>query len=261
MADVRTTFGSPLEYISAVGVKTGNCENDGEQEGHRMIQSALDHGLTELYMDVLTLGSMVEKAIQRAVAALRTRNASLARRVIEEDAAIDQLRYQTEERVLVLISMYQPVVHDLWAVTAALNIITDLERMGDHAEGIATISLMVGDEQPLKPLNDVPLMAEYTTDMLRRALRAFANHDATLARRIAAEDDTVDALYNQVYRELLAIMLQDPRLIQQATLLLWAAHNLERVGDLVTSICERVIFTETGYMKDVTRKNNQINRE
>jgi len=216
-----------------------------------MPRIALDQGLRELHDDVLTLGSMVEKSIQRSVEALRTRDASIARRVIEEDAAVNALRFQIEDRALLLIATQQPLVHDLRTVAAVLSIITDLERMGDHAEGTATISLMIGDEPLLKPLLDIPRMAETATDMLRRSLLAFTDHDSVSARRVAAEDDAVDALYNQVYRELLTFMIGDPRTIHQATLLLWAAHNLERIGDRVTNICERVIFTETGRMQEI----------
>ena len=216
-----------------------------------MPRLALDQGLKELHADVLTLGSMVEKSIQRSVEALRTRDASVARRVIEDDAGVNGLRFQIEDRALLLIATQQPLVHDLRTIAAVLNIITDLERMGDHAEGTATISLMIGDEPLLKPLLDIPRMAETVTDMLRRALLAFTDHDIVSARRVAAEDDAVDALYNQVYRELLTFMIGDPRTIHQATLLLWAAHNLERIGDRVTNICERVLFTETGRMQEI----------
>ncbi|MDQ6833804.1 MAG: phosphate signaling complex protein PhoU, partial [Chloroflexota bacterium] len=193
----------------------------------------------------------VEKSIQRSVEALRTRDASVARRVIEDDARVNTLRFQIEDRALLLIATQQPIVHDLRTIAAVLNIITDLERMGDHAEGTATISLMIGDEPLLKPLLDIPRMAETVTDMLRQALLAFTDHDVVSARRVAAEDDAVDALYNQVYRELLTFMIGDPRTIHQATLLLWAAHNLERIGDRVTNICERVLFTETGRMQEI----------
>lgn len=216
-----------------------------------MPRIALDQGLKELHADVLTLGSMVEKSIQRSVEALRTRDASVARRVIEDDARVNALRFQIEDRALLLIATQQPLVHDLRTIAAVLNIITDLERMGDHAEGTATISLMIGDEPLLKPLLDIPRMADTVTDMLRRALLAFTDHDMVSARRVAAEDDAVDALYNQVYRELLTFMIGEPRTIQQATLLLWAAHNLERIGDRVTNICERVLFTETGRMQEI----------
>ena len=226
-----------------------------------MPRIALDHGLKDLHADVLTLGSMVEKSIQRSVEALRTRDASIARRVIEEDARVNALRFQIEDRALLLIATQQPLVHDLRTIAAVLNIITDLERMGDHAEGTATISLMIGDEPLLKPLLDVPRMAETVTDMLRRALLAFTDHDIVSARRVAAEDDAVDALYNQVYRELLTFMIGDPRTIHQATLLLWAAHNLERIGDRVTNICERVLFTETGHMQEIRPSGGQKMQE
>lgn len=216
-----------------------------------MPRAALDQGLRELYESVLTLGSMVEKSVQRSVEALRSRDAVIARRVIADDVHINTLRFEIEDRALLLIATQQPLVHDLRSIAAALNIITDLERMGDHAEGTATISLMIGDEPLLKPLLDIPRMSEKATDMLRRALLAFADHDIVAARRVAAEDDEVDALYNQVYRELLTFMIQDPHTIHQATLLLWAAHNLERIGDRVTNICERVIFTETGRMQEL----------
>jgi phosphate transport system protein len=216
-----------------------------------MPRIALNQGLKELTADMLTLGSMVEKAIQRSSEALRTRDASAARRVIEDDAEINALRFAIEDRALLLIATQQPLVHDLRTIAAVLNIITDLERMGDHAEGTATISLMIGDEPLLKPLMDIPRMADAVTDMLRRALAAFTDADIVAARRVADEDDAVDALYNQVYRELLTFMIGDPRTIHQATLLLWAAHNLERIGDRVTNICERVIFTETGKMQEI----------
>jgi phosphate transport system protein len=155
-----------------------------------------------------------------------------------------------------LIATQQPLVHDLRTIAAVLNIITDLERMGDHAEGTATISLMIGDEPLLKPLLDIPRMAETVTDMPAGA-PAFTDHDVVSARRVAAEDDAVDALYNQVYRELLTFMIGDPRTIHQATLLLWAAHNLERIGDRVTNICERVLFTETGRMRNPPVRRTQ----
>ena len=226
-----------------------------------MPRVALDEGLKQLHADVLTLGSMVEKAIQRAVEALRTRDAATARRVIADDAEINALRFQIEESALTLIAMQQPLVHDLRTIAAVLSIITDLERMGDHAEGIATLSLMIGDEPLLKPLLDVPRMAEKTTDMLRSALLAFTDADIVSARRVAVADDEVDALYNQVFRELLTFMLQDARTIQQATLLLWVAHNLERIGDRVTNICERVIFTETGTMQEFRPNGPRVTPE
>jgi phosphate transport system protein len=150
-----------------------------------------------------------------------------------------------------LIATQQPMASDLRIIVAVLNIITELERVGDHAEGIAKIAIMIGDEPPLKPLIDIPRMAEQTVDMLRRSLDAFINHDAKAARKISAEDDTVDQLYDQVFRELLTFMAEDPRTITRATRLIWVAHNLERSADRVTNICERVVFVVTGKMEEI----------
>jgi phosphate transport system protein len=140
---------------------------------------------------------------------------------------------------------------DLRIIVAVLNIITELERIGDHAEGIAKIAVAIGDEPPLKPLIDIPRMAEKTNDMLRRSLEAFVNRNAENATKIAAEDDEVDNLYNQVFRELLVFMMEDPKTITRATRLIWVAHNLERSADRVTNICERVVFIVTGKMKEI----------
>ncbi len=126
-----------------------------------------------------------------------------------------------------------------------------MERIGDHAEGIVKIVLMIGDEPPLKPLIDVPRMADKTVDMLHRSLDTFVKHDAEVARNIAAEDDEVDNLYDQVFRELLTFMAEDPRTITRATRLIWVAHNLERSADRVTNICERVVYMVTGKMEEI----------
>ena len=140
---------------------------------------------------------------------------------------------------------------DLRIIVAVLNIISEVERIGDYAEGIAKIAIMIGDEPPLKPLIDIPRMAEQTVDMLRRSLDAFINRDAEAARKISAEDDTIDQLYDQVFRELLTFMAEDPKTITRATRLIWVAHNLERSADRVTNICERVVFVVTGKMEEI----------
>jgi phosphate transport system protein len=194
------------------------------------------------------MGSMVEKQLDRSVTALRTLDHDAARRVIEGDNDIDRLRYQIEEHAIELIATQQPMASDLRTIVAALSIIVDMERVGDHAEGIAKITLKHGDQPLLKPLVDIPRMAELARGMLHRALDAFVNKDAEAAERVAAEDDEMDRLYNQVYRELLTYMLNDPRTIDRATWLLWVAHNLERVADRATNICERVVYLTTGQM-------------
>mgnify|MGYP005854613973 CR=1 FL=1 len=211
----------------------------------------MDRQLSELQDAVLELGSMVEKAIARSVDALRSRDMVESQRIIDDDLKVNRKRFEIEEKCLLIIATQQPLASDLRAIAAMLSIITDLERMADHAEGIAKINIMMGDEPLLKPLVDTPRMAEKGREMLRRALEAFVNRDAEEAKRIAALDDEVDELYNQVYRELLTFMIADPRTITRATHLLWVAHNLERIADRVTNICERVVFMVSGRMEEM----------
>jgi phosphate transport system protein len=174
----------------------------------------------------------------------------LAQDVINDDQKINQQRFGIEEACLHLITTQQPIASDLRTIAAVLNVITDLERMGDHAEGIAKISIIIGDEPPLKPLVDIPRMEEMARSMLQRSMDAFMSRDASSAREIAAEDDAIDQLYDQIYRELLTFMMADPSTINRATHLLWVSHNLERIADRVTNICERVVFLTTGRMEE-----------
>ena len=216
-----------------------------------MTRVELDRGLRALQDDALLLGSMVEKAIERAIDALKRRDLELSRKVVEQDVLINQKRFEIEGKCVELIATQEPVARDLRYIVAVLYIIAELERMADHAEGIGKISLMIGDRPPLKPLIDIPRMAQKATEMLRRSLDALVARDAEAARQICAEDDEVDNLYDQVYRELLTFMLKDPRTIDPATHLLWVAHNLERIADRATNIAERVIFLVTGKMEEV----------
>lgn len=216
-----------------------------------MPRESFDRHLHELQDEVLIMGSMVEKALDRSTDALKKRDLELARQVIADDAKINQKRFEIENKCIELIISQQPMASDLRMIVAVLNIIIDLERIGDHAEGNAKIAVMIGNEPPLKPLIDLPRMAEKTRDMLRRSLDAFVNHDAETAGRICDEDDEVDQLYDQVFRELLTFMAEDPRTITRATRLIWVGHNLERSADRVTNICERVIYLVTGKMQEV----------
>jgi phosphate transport system protein len=216
-------------------------------------RTAFHRELERLQDEVLVLGSMVEKATLRAVDALRARNMAAARAIEAEDTLINRKRFEIEEAALLLIATQQPMASDLRQLAAILHIVTDLERMGDYAAGIAHICVQIGDEPLIKPLIDVPRMAEKATGMLRRSLDAFIERDVVAAEHIAQEDDEVDDLYQQVYRELLTIMLANPRTIDQATHLLWVAHNLERVADRVQNICERVVFVVTGRMREFSR--------
>ena len=197
--------------------------------------------LREIQDDILVMGSMVEKAISRSVEALKKRNLALAQQVITDDLKVNEKRFDIEEKCIQLIATQQPMASDLRIIICVLNITTELERIGDYAEGIARIVEMIGDEPLLKPLIDIPRMAEKTTEMMRRSLDAFVNRDADTARQVVTEDDEVDNLYNQVFRELLTFMIEDPKTITRATRLVWVAHNLERSADRVTNICEREI--------------------
>jgi phosphate transport system protein len=182
---------------------------------------------------------------------LKQRDYECSRRLIAQDLEVNEKRFAIESDCLILIATQQPMASDLRILAAVLEVAGELERIGDYSKGISKINLMIGEEPLIKPLVDLPRMAEKASDMLHRALEAFATHDVELARSVPVEDDEVDALYNQVYRELLTLMMAKPSTIDQATYLLWAAHNLERAADRVTNICERVVFTVTGEMAEM----------
>ncbi len=223
-----------------------------------MVRETFDRELQRLQDEVLVLGSMVEEAIIESVEVLKRRDVEGSRRLIAQDRVINEKRFAIEADCLVLIATQQPLAGDLRTVAAVLEIVTELERIGDYAKGIARVNLMMGEKPLLKPLIDIPRMAEKARDMLHRALDAFVRRDVALARAIPAEDDEVDALYNQVYRELLTFIMANPRTIDQATYLLWVAHNLERAADRVTNICERVVFTATGEMMEMDSEEGLI---
>ncbi len=216
-----------------------------------MARATFDKHLGQLQDDMISLASMVEKAIDRSIEALKNRDLALAQQIINEDVNINLERFKIEQRGIDLIATQQPMARDLRIIMAILSIISDLERMADHAEGIAKIVLLIGDEPPLKPLIDVPRMAQKATSMLRCSLTAFIEQDAEAARQIGKEDDEVDALHEQVYRELLLFMIQDPKTVKRATYLLWVAHNLERIADRVTNICERIVFMVSSKYEDL----------
>ena len=216
-----------------------------------MTREAYQRNLKELQDEVLVLGSMIEKALERSMQALKGRDLDMAKQVLVEDKYVDKKRYEIEEQALDIMSCQAPMASDLRILLAILSIVTDLERMGDHAAGNAKIAVMIGDEPPLKPLVDLPRMNDRVIDMLHRSLDAFISHDAEAARKIVPEDDDIDNLYDQVFRELLTFMMEDPRTITRATRLIWVGHNLERTGDRVTNICERVVFMVTGKMEEL----------
>lgn len=201
--------------------------------------------------DVVSMSSMVDKALARSVEAMRLQDVVLARDVIKSDAEINSVRWKIEERALLLIATQAPMAGDLRTISSVIQIATELERMADHAAGNAKIVIETSSEPLLKPLVDIPRMSDLARSMLSDSISAFINQDAESARAIVARDDEVDNLYNQIYRELLTFMMADPGTINRATRLLWAAHNLERIADRVTNICERVVFAETGTLEEL----------
>ena len=213
------------------------------------------HQLEEVRDAVLTMGSMVDKAIDYAIDALRRRDVTLMQRVIKDDRHINRQRFDIEQSALLLMATQQPMASDLRFLAAVLHITTDLERMGDHARSVSRLGLKLNTEAPLKLPTELPRMADLCRDRLRRALDAFVARDADAALQIAGQDVTTDALQDAIYRDLLQVMLNDPDAIRRGTYLLWVAHNIERIGDHITNVCERVIFAVTGRMEELTERS------
>ena len=207
--------------------------------------------LAEDKEEVVAMGSMVEKALGLSIEALKKRDLSAAHQIIAKDAKIDEKRFAIEKRSIGLISAYQPAISDLNVIVTILNIITELERIGDYAAGIAKIVIMIGDEPPLKPLIDIPRMSDITIEMIHNSLKAFKENDYKGAVQVVGMDEVVDSLYDQIFRELLTFMMTDPKSINRATRLIWVAHNIERAADRATNICERVVYMLTGKMEEI----------
>ena len=216
-----------------------------------MPRTDFDRSLQQIQDELLVLGSMVEKSIDRSVMALKNRDLPLSKTVIDDDDLIDDLRNKIEEKCISVIATQNPMAGDLRTVISVLYIAEELERMGDYAEGIAKISLSIGKEPMLKPLVDIPRMAEKSSKMLSGSLDALVNRDEQLAIQVCRDDNEVDELYNQVYRELLTFMISDPKTIERATYLLWVSHNIERIADRATNISERVLYLITGKIFDI----------
>ena len=216
-----------------------------------MLRKTFENEIQQLKDEIIVLGSMVEQSILKSVEALKKRDIESSKKIIELDNEINAKRFALENDVMVLIATQQPMAHDLRLLASILEVISELERMGDYGKGIAVINIRMGDQALLKPMVDIPRMAQIGTSMLRRALTAFVNEDVEAARIIPPEDDQVDALYEQVYRELMTFIMEDPKNIERANWLLWASHNLERFADRVTNICERTVFIATGEIKEI----------
>jgi phosphate transport system protein len=223
-----------------------------------MIRKTFENELQEVRDEILVLGSMVEQAILETVEALKKRDIEASRKILIADREINKKRFEIENQLMILIATQQPMAHDLRFLASSMEIISELERMGDYAKGIANINVRMGDQPLLKPLIDVPRMAQKGVDMLHRSLTAFVEEDVEVAKTIPMEDDEVDALYNQVYRELMIFVIADPKSVERANWLLWVAHNLERVADRVTNICERTIFIATGELTEIKNSDDEF---
>lgn len=216
-----------------------------------MTREAYHKALKELQDEVLKMSAMVGTAIKESMEALKDRDMEKSRRIVKNDMLINRMRFDIEEKCIRLIATQQPMAVDLRVLASIINVITDLERIGDHAEGIAKISVSIGDEPLVKPLIDMPVMAGKALSMLQRCMAAFVARDAEAAKKICNEDDEVDLLYDTIYNELVLLMVQDPKIIKDATYLIWAAHNIERMADRVTNIAERVVYMATGKMEEM----------
>jgi phosphate transport system protein len=216
-----------------------------------MGREVFENELNEIRQQLLVLSREAVEAVRESVQVLKDRDPERGKSLIENDEKINYHTYEVEEACLNVIATQQPVAGDLRLLFSVLQISNELERIADYAKGIARINEKIGDEALIKPLVDVPRMAEITTTMLEEAIRAFLEEDEQAAREIPGRDVEVDMLYNQIHRELLTYVMSSPIVMEQAMMLIWVAHNLERVGDRVVNICERVIFTLTGDVVDL----------
>lgn len=217
----------------------------------RSSRAVLDKDLQAIQDDVLRMAHLLDAAVSRSLEALASQDTRLAEEIVAGDAEINTMRFHIEEACLALIATQQPAAGDLRAVIAAMNIVTDMERMADHAAGVARLVLTMGGQPLLKPLIDIPRMVELCRTMVRESLQAFVARDPEKARQVATQDNTIDALYKQIFRELLSFMVEDPSTTSRALYLLFAAHNYERIGDRATNIAERVIFMASGEMREL----------
>jgi phosphate transport system protein len=216
-----------------------------------MTREAYHKALNEVQDELQAMASMVATAIKNSMEALKSRDIEASKLVVKNDIYVNKKRFDIEEKCIRLIATQQPMAVDLRTLAAIINVITDLERIGDHAEGIAKISIAIGDGPLVKPLIDMPVMVDKALSMLNRCMKAFMDRDAAVAKKICDEDDEVDAFYDAIYNELVLLMVENPKIIKDATYLIWAAHNIERIADRVTNIAERVVYMVTGKMEEM----------
>lgn len=208
--------------------------------------------------EMLVMGSLVEQATMQSIESLKKRDKKMAVDVYNADRKINEKRYAIENSVLILIATQQPLAHDLRLLAALLEVSAEIERMGDYAKGIAKVVVNLGDIDIPIPIKEIEQMANMALSMLHRALGAFIIEDAVTAKSIPAEDDKVDEIYNKVQHQIVNLMIEKPQIIDHANLLMWVAHNLERMADRVSNICERTIFVTTGELLEIESKKKEI---
>ncbi|MBC8139470.1 MAG: phosphate signaling complex protein PhoU [Fibrella sp.] len=231
-------------FIPEFSLSVGDSEN---------LSSPVDT-LTELRRRILEMGAATEELVRDALRALTEQDSSLAATIMPRDDVVDRMDIEIEAMCLRLLAVPNPKPEELRLISAALKVITDIERIGDHAVDIAKISQRMGREMFYKPLVDIPRLGEMTRQMLHDALEAFVHRDLDRVERVIAGDDNVDALYARMRKELQFIMQEDPSSVLQASYLLFVAHYLERICDHCTNIAERVAFMETGEVKHSSPK-------
>jgi len=220
-------------------------------------RETLDRAIDDLLAQVVNQSLMVEKSLNEAVGALKSQDIAQAKLIYDADRQINKMHFDIEESVITLIATQQPMARDLRLLTAILEVTTELERMGDYAKGIARITVRIGQKELLPPIRHILPMTEVCVDLLHRAVQAFVERDAETARSIPKEDDQVDDFFNTIYRELMDQMIANPGSVDQANHLLWVAHNLERVADRVTNVCERIVFVVTGELLEMDRTDDE----
>lgn len=211
-----------------------------------MVRERYHNDLHRLKDDVSTMGTLVGEAIVNAVISLKTGDVNLAQTVIDNDDEIDKINVNIEETCMRLLALQQPMARDLRLIISILKMNIDLERMGDLALEIALISKITASSPPIKPLVDIPRMSEIEQDMLTKTMIAFVNKDVELAKDVAKRDDELDDLFDQIRRELISYMIEDPKTIKGAQHLTFVARYLERIGDHITNLCEDIVFMVTG---------------
>ena len=216
-----------------------------------MPRVTLDRQIHLVQDEVLALGSMVEQAMLLAMDALKNRDIPLAKRVFDDDQVINSKRYAIENNIMILMATQQPMAHDLRLLAALLEVSVELERMGDYAKTVSKVTIRLGDYTGPVPMREFTQMADLAVSMLHRALGAFISEDSAVASQIPREDDEVDALFNRSLQAIITAMIANPEIIDHATLLMWVAHDLERMADRVSNICERTVFIVTGELLEL----------